>query len=104
MAGHERRRREDMVFLLNHLAAAGCADCGERDPVVLEFDHVDGKRATISAIVGSWSRTRLIAEMAKCEVRCANCHARRTAKQLRYYQYASFGPNFWPGGDCADDN
>mgnify|MGYP001578376290 CR=1 FL=1 len=95
---NEQRRREQMVFLLNYLAKHGCADCREDDPVVLEFDHVTGKKANISAIVGSWSYKRLKTEISKCEIRCANCHARKTAQQLGYYKYASFGPNFWPGG------
>jgi 5-methylcytosine-specific restriction endonuclease McrA len=66
-----------------------CVDCGESDPVVLEFDHVRGtKKAAISAIIGD-SFKSLVEEIEKCEVRCANCHRRKTAKTLGYYKYLS---------------
>jgi hypothetical protein len=43
-----------------------------------------GKRSNVSAL--GWSETslaRLDAEIALCEVRCCNCHRRRTASQRR---------------------
>jgi hypothetical protein len=76
---NERRRQRRTALLRDLKAAAGCADCGEDDPIVLEFDHLDagtksGDIATMAA--GSWDA--LEAELAKCEVVCANCHRRRT--------------------------
>lgn len=61
-----------------------CVDCGENDPVVLDFDHVRGaKRYEISSRVGAgYSWEGLLQEIEKCEVRCANCHRRKTARQL----------------------
>lgn len=47
----------------------------------MEFDHVDGrkgKRETVSALVGSGTLQRLMAEINKCDIVCANCHAKRT--------------------------
>jgi L-lysine 2,3-aminomutase len=51
--------------------------------VVLQFDHIgDDKSATVSRLVTSaYSWTRILLEIAKCEVVCANCHARRTARR-----------------------
>lgn len=57
-----------------------CADCGIKyPPHVMQFDHLDGvqKRFVISDI-GARSIENLRAEIAKCEVVCANCHAERT--------------------------
>jgi hypothetical protein len=65
-----------------------CADCGTQYPYyVMEFDHLDAssKEFNVSAGVTSVSYERLLAEIAKCEVVCANCHAERThqRKQTR---------------------
>lgn len=69
------------AYLMRH----PCVDCGERDSVVLEFDHVPD-RASKSAGVGELVRRRarwaeLRDEIRKCDVVCANCHRRRTAKR-----------------------
>ena len=58
-------------------------DCGESDPVVLEFDHVtDDKRNSVANYVRSGRSWNLIFnEVQKCEVRCANCHRRVTARR-----------------------
>lgn len=58
----------------------GCVDCGYRaHPAALDFDHLDPAQKTWS-IATNWSRRweRLLEEIAKCEVRCRNCHAIRT--------------------------
>jgi hypothetical protein len=66
----------------DHLLAHPCVDCGEADVRVLDFDHLDAstKRSDIAKMVnagGRWSD--IVLEMAKCEVRCANCHRRVTS-------------------------
>jgi hypothetical protein len=59
-----------------------CTDCGEDDVGVLEFDHVGSKRAHVSTLAARGVRLpRLEAEVACCEVVCANCHRRRTARR-----------------------
>ncbi len=59
----------------------GCADCGETDPIVLEFDHQHSKAHNVATMMHHSFET-IIAEMEKCEVVCANCHRRRTDKTL----------------------
>lgn len=59
-----------------------CADCGQTfPPVVMQFDHTGSdKEMGISEMVRRpLSEKRLRAEIAKCEVVCANCHIIRTA-------------------------
>lgn len=64
-----------------------CVDCGESDPTVLDFDHLRDKRADVSSLVhGAASWDLVLAEVAKCEVRCANCHRRRTAHVGGHYR------------------
>jgi hypothetical protein len=72
------------AFLADH----PCVDCGESDPVVLDFDHVDPKLKldTVGRIQHSGGRARLLREMDKCEVRCGNCHRRKTARQFGWYR------------------
>ena len=67
-----------------------CVDCGEADPIVLESDHIDRKtkKSKIAKMVSSgltWET--ILDELKKCETRCANCHRKRTAKQLNWYKW-----------------
>ena len=66
-------------YLLEFFAANPCKDCGESDPVVLEFDHRDP--ATKSFDVGNGLASHVwatvLAEIEKCDVVCANCHRKR---------------------------
>ena len=55
-----------------------CVDCGEKDSIVLDFDHVKGEKVgSIADMASSHLITSLKKEMRKGEVRCANCHRRR---------------------------
>jgi hypothetical protein len=55
---------------------------------VLEFDHVRGiKVLDVSVMVARGYRWRRIeSEIAKCVVRCANCHRRRTVIDRGWYK------------------
>lgn len=79
----KQARDETRIWLAQYLANHPCVDCGESDAVVLEFDHVDRstKRDSISRLRNS-SLLAVKNEVLKCEVRCANCHRKRTAKQF----------------------
>ena len=85
-----RLKLRNRLYLYNYLKEHPCVDCGETDPVVLDFDHIDEKlkEGTLSkAAQNKWSIERMNKEIEKCEIRCANCHRRRTAKQFDYYGY-----------------
>lgn len=67
--------------LLNELRSVPCLDCGGRFAVVsMEFDHRDpaSKRSAVSRLIGRTSTVRLLDEVAKCDIVCANCHRLRT--------------------------
>lgn len=91
-----RRRTEVRVKhqerLVGYLLTHPCAECGEADLRVLDFDHDDPATkvadvARLAAMNIPWARIE--AEIAKCTVRCANCHRRRTAEQLGYWRHGA---------------
>lgn len=75
---------ERFGFLIEYFATHPCVDCGENDPLVLDFDHLRDKEFTIGheLITRAWES--VLAEIEKCEVVCANCHRRRTAERAGY--------------------
>lgn len=79
-----RARARARQWVKAYLRAHPCVDCGEADVRVLEFDHRDplSKVANISRLTtGGCSVTMIEREVAKCDVRCANCHRRRTMQE-----------------------
>jgi hypothetical protein len=76
-----RLTRERTLYLLEFFKTHPCVDCGERDPVVLEFDHLRDKSFAIGPSLSRRGWQDILDEMKKCEVVCANCHRRRTAKR-----------------------
>ena len=94
------RRHQARIFVLQHLIEHHCVDCGEADPRCLTFDHIDPttKKGHVSQMMGKGMAISTIhAEIEKCEIRCSNCHAKKTSDQLSFYksmpEYAEWAPN-----------
>ena len=88
---YDKKNKETKVrnqqFLLDHLLLHPCIDCGERDPVVLEFDHINKKTKNVTYMAEKmYCIKRIISEIDKCVIRCANCHRRKTAIDRNYYR------------------
>ena len=85
-----RYREENRPLIREYLRTHPCVDCGETDIVVLDFDHRDASskehNVMVLALHKGWSR--VLAEIAKCDVRCANCHRQRTAVQFGWAKTA----------------
>lgn len=80
-------RVENLQFVINFLKEHPCVDCGESDPLVLEFDHIRDKYKEISRLISDCtSLNKISKEIEKCEVRCCNCHRRKTILQLGWYR------------------
>ena len=63
--------------------ASGCTDCGEKNHIVLDFDHLKDKKYNVSRMIHdgfAWKAIRK--EIDKCEVVCSNCHRIRTHDRL----------------------
>ena len=86
---YARRKRERArrlaAFIRNLKEGRPCADCGASYPYfVMDFDHVGAKRFAISkAPTHALSVKRLLEEIDRCELVCANCHRVRTWKRLQ---------------------
>lgn len=77
-------RTEFREYLCGFLSENPCIDCGESDIRVLEFDHRDDeeKLYTVAEMGrGDRSLDKVASEIAKCDIRCVNCHRVRTAIQ-----------------------
>lgn len=89
-AGQKKTTAEHQARMWSFLAQHPCVDCGESNPVVLEFDHIRDKRANVSSMThAAFAWATIEAEIAKCEVRCANCHRIKTARERGIYERKS---------------
>lgn len=82
----ERRHWLDSIKI-----ASGCIDCGLKGPAeALTFDHVRGEK--LFNVGQSWNqgKQKLVDEIAKCEIRCANCHAIKTKLQNSTPEFVPF--------------
>jgi len=69
--------------MLNKLRDVPCADCGRRfPPCVMQFDHRDAtaKKYEVTQIL-THAHATILAEVAKCDIVCTNCHRDRTYKR-----------------------
>ena len=88
----ERRRERKTAkkqYLWDYLLKNPCSHCGEQDPVVLEFDHLDPnlKVAAVSEMASDDASYEAIdREISKCQILCANCHRRKTSLELGWFR------------------
>jgi hypothetical protein len=78
------KRLQNRNFLWS-LKDKPCADCGIKyHPIVMDFDHLPQfkKNHEISRLAKTGDKEAILAEIAKCELVCANCHRMRTLGRL----------------------
>lgn len=91
LTSESKARRKSTVIekIVDYLVAHPCVDCGESDIIVLDFDHLRDKLYDVSAMVAramKWES--ILVEIEKCVVRCANCHRRKTAHEMKWAKLA----------------
>lgn len=70
-----KSNREKAFDLVWNLKTGKECKCGENDPNCLDFHHLDGKIASLTqAAKNRWSEKRILEEVEKCVLLCANCH------------------------------
>lgn len=75
-------REEAREYILNHKLTHPCSQCGESDPVVLDFHHLKGKGANIGKLIAdAVSLERIKIEVSLCIVLCSNCHRKLPTKK-----------------------
>lgn len=84
-----RKKRDQKIKIFREAKNKPCADCGESYPYyVMQFDHVPERGPKLvslnyGTITRSIGLARIRAELEKCDVVCANCHAERTWGRLQ---------------------
>jgi hypothetical protein len=92
-ARRRKRARANQRHINDYLKEHPCVDCDERDPTVLEFDHVKGKhkrRDVTGMSLMAWET--ILKEIEKCEVVCSNDHSRRTARRANTLRWRLNNP------------
>lgn len=78
-ASRKKMRSDILLKLHQYKESFPCTDCGEYFPhYVMDFDHQKDKIGNISLLAQRYSWNRLLTEIEKCEIVCANCHRART--------------------------
>jgi hypothetical protein len=95
------KRQDATLAFLRDLRRVPCDDCrGIFPPHIMDFDHRDPSKK-LFPIAGAhavlMSRSKLIAEVEKCDVVCANCHALRTYANLMELRRRSTPEEWTPG-------
>lgn len=78
LAYAQKRQAERQEFL-NKIKDVPCKDCGETfPPYCMDFDHTQGVKEGNISEMKSYSIEKILAEVAKCDIVCSNCHRIRT--------------------------
>jgi len=83
--GNKARINRTKKLLFEYKAKTPCMDCGGRYPhFCMDFDHRDPetKLFNVSVLAHRGGKQKLLDEMAKCDLVCANCHRIRTFSTL----------------------
>jgi hypothetical protein len=72
----DKRVKEELNLLILEAKKNGCLCCPEKNPICLDFHHKDPKKKdkAVAKLLGFKNKERLLNEIKKCIVVCANCH------------------------------
>lgn len=88
---HLKRGLEVKEFIFKYLSLHKCIDCGQTNILVLEFDHKDPKQKSFDLGRAHMKKDltikELVKEIAKCVVRCGNCHKIKTQQEQNTWRW-----------------
>jgi len=73
------RKRIIREWLREYKKTLKCNRCPEDHPATMHFHHKDTSKKDLSiaqTVTWGWGKERILKEISKCEVLCANCHAK----------------------------
>lgn len=77
---------EKRKYLWEYKSQHPCVKCGESDPIVLVFDHLEDFIKEFDIANSNGNLELLKKEISKCQMLCSNCHAKKTAKDFGWYK------------------
>jgi hypothetical protein len=94
-ASQQKRVDAARTYVVQWFQTHPCVDCGNTDIRVLEFDHVSGQKVKgVARLVrDGYTLETVKREIAKCEVRCRNCHTIKTYERLGTTWYDAHLPS-----------
>lgn len=68
------RKQSNRDFVNQYKAERGCAKCGDKRFYVLDFHHTSNDKENCVSLMMDYGLERILEEISKCEILCANCH------------------------------
>jgi hypothetical protein len=86
---HRKKQFQKLRELVwRHKKLCGCVLCSNKDPRVLDYDHLDSsnKQEDISRMINRGNSIKTLKnEIRKCRILCANCHRIKTFEDRGYW-------------------
>lgn len=81
-----KRQKERKEFIEQYKIEQGCCKCGYNNhPAALDFSHKNPSEKDFNISMGRfYSIKKLMEEIQKCDILCANCHREKTAVDQDY--------------------
>ena len=64
-----------------------CVKCGETEPILLDFDHIDDKNGLVTEMD---CISKLEEEIKLCQILCVRCHRLKTQKKNNSFKYQKY--------------
>ena len=76
-------QQKRLLEIQNIKEASPCTDCGQHYPYyVMDFDHRENKSFGLARAIMYTGWQKILKEIKKCDLVCANCHRKRTHKRI----------------------